>query len=398
MCVSYKGSLSRNPYEVRVANSKMEKMNIVHVVSSLRVGGMEHFVLRVAHAQKQEGHRVTVLALQDGPLHNAARELALEVVVLGGASKIKRVGRALLTYFRLRPDIINAHNETSLQYASLSRRVCAAKIVLTNHGQGSGKPHNPDRKEWRDVAAIVAVSDAVADRMDKATLGDKISTITNGVSFSPAQKTREAVRAELGLSSSDVVGIIVARIDHLKGHDTLLHAAVMLQKKAAPFILLLAGDGAERNNREQMAQELGLKNVRFLGFRSDVPDLLAASDFFVLPSLTEGLPLSILEAMSHGLPTVATDVGGIPELITNGQEGFLVPVNDPALLAQAIETVIRNPALRDEIGAKAHRKAETEFSFTRMTRDYETLYTSLLTGTITGSGANKPTTAEAAAS
>src|SRR5204863_7471061 len=133
--------------------------------------------------------------------------------------------------------------------------------------------------------------------------------------------------------------------------------------------LLVAGDGDERERVERRARELALPadRVRFLGFRRDVPRLLAASDFFVLPSRTEGLPLCLLEAMAQGLPAIATPVGGVPEVIEEGITGLLTPVEDPAALAEAIRRLAAEPALRARMGAAAQRRAAEEFSFAEMT-------------------------------
>lgn len=353
-------------------------MRIIHTVSSLKVGGMEHFVLRLADAQRRNGHVVAVLALQGGSLEQEARQRGVRVVVPGGRGKAGRALHAAFALALLRPDIINAHNQTSLHYAILGKRVSGARVVLTNHGQGKGSPRDPGSLEWRLTDAIVTVSGAVAGRMDNRRLGPKITTIHNGVEIPAPGRPRAAIRAELGLPTERVVGIIAARIDHLKGHDTLLRALALLREREMrpDLTVLIAGDGAERASREALARELGLgpDEVRFLGFRSDVADLLAASDFFVLPSLTEGLPLSVLEAMAHRLPAVATPVGGLPELITPGCNGLLVPVNHPKALADALATLAANAPLRRSYGEAAFQCVNAEFSFERMIQKYEALY------------------------
>src|SRR5262249_29657668 len=144
--------------------------------------------------------------------------------------------------------------------------------------------------QWSATDAVVAVSEAAAEALREGCPGDsgKIVVIHNGVHPADPRRGREEVRRGLGLGDA-VVAIIVARIDRLKGHDTLLRALALLRDTGVALTLLIAGDGAERERCERLAQELqlGVDRVRFLGFRSDVPDLLAASDFFVLPSLTE---------------------------------------------------------------------------------------------------------------
>jgi glycosyltransferase involved in cell wall biosynthesis len=114
--------------------------------------------------------------------------------------------------------------------------------------------------------------------------------------------------------------------------------------------------------------------VRFLGFRDDVPDLLAAADFFLLPSRMEGMPLSVLEAMSHALPVIATPVGGVPEVITEGEHGYFVPVDDPMVLSAAIARLVAEPALGRRFGAAAQERVGRQFTFDAMLDRYAVLY------------------------
>jgi L-malate glycosyltransferase len=354
-------------------------LRIVHLVSSLKVGGMEHFVLRIAQAQRAAGHAVSVMALQPGPLLDEAKRLGIPACVLGGTNRAVRAAKGACRLALLRPDILHAHNQTSLHYAALGKRVSRARVVMTNHGQGLGSARTPGAAEWRGTDAIVAVSNAVAGRMDTELLGAKITTVHNGVTFAEARRSRCDVRAELAIPEGRITGIIVARMDGMKGHDALLNALASLRRANVPLTMLIAGDGVEHGSMEKLAAQLGLgrSDVRFLGFRTDVPDLLAASDFFVLPSLTEGFPLSVLEAMSHGLPTVATDVGGIPELVTHGEHGLLVPVKSPDALADAMQALVEDADLRSRLGAAARKRVTEEFSFDEMARKYERLYYSL---------------------
>jgi glycosyltransferase involved in cell wall biosynthesis len=172
------------------------------------------------------------------------------------------------------------------------------------------------------------------------------------------------------------VGIIVARMDHLKGHDVLLRSLALLEQRKVPLTFLIAGDGPERERLESLAQSLGLgpDRLRLLGFRSDVPEVVAACDLFVFPSEDEGLPLSVLEAMSHRLPVVVTPVGGVPELVNDREQGLWVPVSDPAALAEAMATLARDEAGRNRLGMAAYQHALDHFSFEKMLREYEDLY------------------------
>jgi len=357
------------------------RLRIVHLVSSLHVGGMEHFVVRLAAEQRLQGHDARVLALQDGQLREEAQRLGLPVTVLGGRSAALRVARGLAYMASVRPQISHAHNTTSLHYAVIGRLAAGARVVLTYHGQGKGDARTPSAMEWRKTSAIIAVSQAVTSRIESSAPGVAYSVIRNGVHLAAVRRPRAELRAELGLGDA-LTGIIVARMDRLKGHDTLLRAQALLAERCIPLTMLIAGDGAERATFESLAHELrlGPEQVRFLGFRSDVTELLAASDFFCLPSVTEGLPLSMLEAMAHRLPVIATPVGGIPELIEEGRHGLFVPVGDAQALAEAITRIASDPALRAAFGEAGYRHVEENFTFDTMTGRYEELYRRLLAG------------------
>lgn len=349
-------------------------LRVIHVLSSLQVGGLEHFVLRTARRQNLRGERATILALRDGPLRETALREGLEVKVLAGRSRAVRVLRALHYFMRERPQVAHAHNETCLQYAVLAKQLTRARAVLTYHGQGSGCYRVPTPRERRLTDAVVAVSEGASRQLVAPEVREKLRVVYNGVEPAHPRRPRAEVRAELGLQDR-LVGIVVARMDGLKGHDTLLRALAQLPTPS-PLTMLAAGDGKQRPQLEALGGELGLREDRFrmLGFRNDVPDLLAAADFFVLPSLTEGLPLSVLEAMAHGLPVIATPVGGVPELIPDERFGLLVPVNDPPALAAALRHLAAAPQQRASLGEAGRRRVQELFSMDRMLDEYDALY------------------------
>lgn len=359
--------------------AKSDRLRVIHVVSSLEVGGMEQFVVQLAGKQSRDGHDVTIIGLRGGPLLKQAQNRGLRALALSGTNRLSRVLSVIKHFIRLRPDIVNAHNSPSLPYALLGKLRPAVKVVMTRHGQEEINPL-PSAEKLRHTDAVIAVSEAaaVAMRAKRPTCSSMLTVVRNGIEMAQPSRPRQQVREQLGLGN-EVVGIIVARIDGLKGHDTLVRSLGLLSKTAGmdtPFTVLVVGDGAERQTVEEMARELGLgpERVRFLGFRSDVPDLLAASDFFILPSLTEGLPLSVLEAMAQSLPVVVTSVGGVPEIVTHNEHGLMIPANDAEQLSQAISRMILEPDLRSRMGAAAYRRVASDFSFEEMARRYESLY------------------------
>lgn len=285
-------------------------MRIVHVLSSLEVGGLEQFVVRIANAQRRTAD-VSIVAIRGGSLLQTCGDL--NTVVLSGRSRIVRLGRAAAAAFRLKPHIVHAHNFTSLHYAAIVRSVGGGKLVLTDHSQGSVPFRLPTRHEWKSTSAVVAVSHVTAGANRWYPPNMPVHVIHNGVERFTSNTTRANVLRGLGISPQAIVAIMVGRIDGMKGHDVLLQALALYRDAGhMPFVTLIVGDGRARAELEGAATRVGLSSdwVRFLGFRSDIGDLLSASDIFTLPSLSEGLPLSVLEAMAAGLPVVATAVGG----------------------------------------------------------------------------------------
>lgn len=352
---------------------------ILHTVSSLKIGGMENFVIRLAALQKARGHDVAVLALDPGPLAERAANLGLKFAMLGPYPRLLRLARGLSFIAAHRPQIIHAHNATSLHYAAAGKKLTGAKLVFTDHGVVVMRQPSP--WEIRATDALVAVSEQTAT--DHGTAYGRplhFNVIHNGVEASLPRRTRGEMRRELRLPDGITV-VNVARLEPVKGHDTLIKALAILQHGGTPVNLLIAGDGSEREALEQMARKCGLtpERVRFLGFRTDVPDLLTAADLFALSSRDEGLPLALLEAMVHKLPIVATAVGGVPELVTHGKHGFVIPPQSPEAMAEAIGTLAHDPDLCRRMGEAGARHVTESFSFSRTAARYEALYCTLRT-------------------
>ena len=174
----------------------------------------------------------------------------------------------------------------------------------------------------------------------------------------PSEGTRERVRTELGIPDGAVVAMTVANLRREKDYPNLLHAVHLALARETRLVVLAVGQGPLADEVRDLHRELGLgERVRLLGYRSDVRDLLAAADLFVLGSAFEGLPVSIMEAMAAGLPVAATAVGGVPEAVVDGETGILVPPRDPDALADAMARLATDPGLRSRMGATARRRA-----------------------------------------
>jgi glycosyltransferase involved in cell wall biosynthesis len=207
-----------------------------------------------------------------------------------------------------------------------------------------------------------------------------IQVIENGILLATESGNNSEARAALGIADATVL-TTVARLVALKDIGTLLRAFERCSPGERNLLLLLVGDGECRQELETLAGELGIApRVRFMGFRDDIEGILSASDLFVLSSLTEGMPLSVLEAMAAGLPVVATRVGGVPELVTDGETGLLVAPKDPEALAAALLSLIEDRSSRLRMGRAARARIEESFSFTAMLDQYETFYAGTLRG------------------
>lgn len=212
----------------------------------------------------------------------------------------------------------------------------------------------------------------------------KVTMIPSGVQvqrfIDPDPASTEQLREAWGIQPRTHLIGTVGRFVPPKGHTYLLDAIVRLQSQFPDVKTLVVGDGALLRPMEEKAQALGLSDaVVFTGIRRDVPEILALLDVFVLPSLWEGLPIALLEAMAAGLPVVATRVGGVPEVVEDGVTGLLVPPRDPDALAEAITRLLRDPDLRCKMGQAGRERVESEFSVEKMVRKTETLYEEVLT-------------------
>lgn len=247
---------------------------------------------------------------------------------------------------------------------------------------GSRRELNPDktpgqialqRHAYRCAHAVVANSCAAARQLESEGLSDDVvRVIPNGVSlerFAPRVYSGRPIRTIL----------TVANLRKEKAHEVLLAAASQLQSRHPQIHYLIAGGGPRGSELQALAAKLGVATqVTFLGHREDVPALLARADAFVLPSRSEAFPNGAIEAMAAGLPVIASSVGGLVDLIEDGRTGLLVRPDDPAALAAAIESLVFSPARAEALGAAAREEVTRRYSFDRMVRAFEDLYTSQL--------------------
>jgi glycosyltransferase involved in cell wall biosynthesis len=324
-----------------------------------------------------------------GALGEQLRSEGVEVVSLG-----RRPGRDWRVAWRLARaardrdiDVFHAHQYTPFFYAALARVVSCGgpRLILTEHGR-----HYPDRVRPLRRAVNRLALDRLADAVNAccrfsadglATVdgfaGGRIEVIENGIDLSrySLASDRAGLRRSLGLDPSRRYIITIARFHPVKDHATLLRAFADVARTRSDTDLLLAGDGPLRAELEQQARAAGIaERVQFLGIRSDVPDLLKASDLFALTSVSEAASLTLLEAMASGVAVVVTNVGGNPEIVRNGIEGLLVPRGDSAAIGKALLQILDDPGRAAAMGAAGRARVQARYQLQRTVDSYLAVY------------------------
>jgi sugar transferase (PEP-CTERM/EpsH1 system associated) len=361
-------------------------LRVMHVLFSLRMGGTELGVVRLANGLDRSRIETSICSCK--PADAARERLSPEVRLIefnrrdGNDPKFVLQLAGLLR--RTKPDILHTHSWGTLLEGLIAARLAGVRrVVHGEHGTMETRGRNlvVQRWAWGRVDRMLSVSSRLAERMSSSVEfpRERIRVIRNGIDttrFTPAR--REAARHRLGLRDEDVAIGTAGRLVPVKDQATLLTALSQLKREGAPFRAFLAGDGPLLDTLSAQAREGDIADrIGFLGARADIEDVLAAYDVFVLSSVSEGLSNTILEAMSSGLPVIATRVGGADELVEHEHTGVLVAPSDPPAMAAAIRRLLENQQLRQSMGAAGRRRAETEFSVTRMIAAYEDMYLEL---------------------
>ena len=279
-------------------------------------------------------------------------------------------------------NLIHAHNATAWFYGTWASILSGVSLVYTEHDRSFPTPIRLKYLHYilgKFTDRIVAVSEIIKENLKKYEHIKNVKVIYNGIDpdlFKPASAEEKILKKkELGLNENDFVLGNVGRMDYWKNQRILIEILPALKKISPQIKLILVGGGEEEQNLKHLAIKKGIENdVIFLGQRSDVNQILKAFDIFVFPSLTEGLPLAIIEAMATGLPVVASYVGGIPELIDHGVNGLLVAPMSAAEIKDAILKLLQNPNLRQKMGEITRQKFEAHFSLSRMVKNYLKVY------------------------
>ena len=367
----------------------MQRPLVVHLTYSLDVGGLETLLVDCINRMPPERYRHAVVCLTR--YTDFAKRITQPGVELYALGKPPGLGLGTHLAFwklmrRLRPAILHTYNLSALEYNFSGALAGIPVRIHAEHGRDASDPHGLNPKHnflRRRLAPFIDCFIPVSEDL-RRWLGEKVGIpaeqtlfIRNGVD------TERFAAAAAGQASpwgpNDIVIGTVARIQDVKNHRGLVDAFARL-RELEPSLrerlrLSIVGDGPLMGAVREQVASLGLQDVVWLpGARADVAALLHGFSLFALPSLAEGTPVSMLEAMACGLPVVASKVGGIPEVVTDGVEGSLVPVQDKEALARTLASYVRDPALRRQRGEAAHARVEAAFSMRAMLAEYGKLY------------------------
>jgi glycosyltransferase involved in cell wall biosynthesis len=354
---------------------------IAHVIDSLEVGGAETVVMALCRLHAAAGHRVEVHCLTvAGRLAVELEREGVPVYVHASGSASRSAWELFRAFRRSRPDVVHCHNKTATVRAAAAARLTGARaIVSTRHGMAPlpFRLRN-ELKFWITAAflcdRVVAVCDAARRNMTIGArpVAHKVVTIRNGAY--PPRVGMHPTIAKPGFAL-----VTVGRLVRAKDFDTLLRAVAVARTTVPDLGLWIVGGGEEGPALQQLCANLDLASaVRFCGERRDVGNWLHAADVFVLSSISEGLPIAMLEAMAAGLPAIVTEVGALPELVALSAAGETVPVRNVDRLARAIVEFANRRHELAALGERASGCYRAHFTPDRMAGEYLTLYRACL--------------------
>lgn len=359
-------------------------IHIQHVLLNLQPGGLENGVVNVVNGLDPRRFRSSLCCLQSaGKFANrvCAPDASIQEMGLRGGNNYRLPWRLAQLFRRTQPDIVHTRNPEAFFYGFLGAKLARVPALIhSEHGRTfPDKWHRlwVQRLFTRYTDTVFAVTQQLKRELvrEVGLPATRIEVVYNGVDLSRCVPTdRESVRRHLGASVGDIVIGSVGRMVPVKNYPLLLRAVQGLAENTN-IIVMLVGDGPELAALMAMARALGLgERVRFLGYRDDVFELLAAMDVFVLPSISEGMSNTLLEAMAAGVPVVASDVGGNPEIVRDEVDGLLFPTADEAALRERLQRVCTAPSLRACLGKAGRERVLDGFSIEAMIARYERLY------------------------
>jgi sugar transferase (PEP-CTERM/EpsH1 system associated) len=359
---------------------------VVHLIYRLDIGGLERVMLNCINQMQGESFKHVIISLTDANNFAQDKDNLIEVHCLG-----KKAGSDLgihITLFKLlrkvKPAILHTYNLPTIEYHPIAWLAGVKGHIHAEHGRDIGDPQGLNKKHnflRKIMASFIHCYVSVSEDLHRWLINSvgipssKALLIQNGINTEQFNVPKTV--------SNKLRFAIVARITPVKDHLNLLNAFALLNKKLTKESmpeLVIVGDGEQRGQLEAFCKEQGLETVSFLGARDDIEQILSQTDVFVLSSIAEGIPMTILEAMSAKTPIVATRVGGIPEVIEEAKEGFLVEKSNAQALAEGLLHYIDQPELILVHGENARAKVLKNFNEKHMVQAYLKQYKALIKG------------------
>ncbi len=354
----------------------------VHIDTARTWRGGQNQVLVTVLGMRALGHRTLLVAHPNGQLRERAKE-GLDLVALAPKTEMDLAAAWKLSRLlkQLKPDIVHAHDPHGVAMAglalSMSTQLAKPPLIASRRVDFHLRGSRMSRWKYRQVDCFICASDAIRTMLIADGVQEtRAVTVHEGIDVSRVDAAPPArLHEELFLPhGAPIVGNVAALVPH-KGQRHLIEAAALVVRHVPDARFVIAGEGELRPSLERIIREHRLeKHVLLAGFRPDVLSLHKAFDIFVMSSITEGLGTSLLDAMAAGRPIVATDTGGIPEIVVNGSTGFLVPPRDHQAMADAIVALLKDPGLRSRMGQAGCALARQRFSAGRMLKETLRVY------------------------
>jgi glycosyltransferase involved in cell wall biosynthesis len=382
------------------ATQGRNRLDVLFVITDLQVGGSERQLALLASALAKGGMVISVYSFVDGPVRATLQQSGIEVVLAPGSGRAT-TGRRFspvtalhLFWFVLmrRPQIMQFLLPAAYLVGAPAAVLARIPVrIMSRRSLNNYQHHRPlaaliERRLHSVMTAVLGNSRRVIEQLQtlEQVSREKLGLIYNGVAFAEvASDARPRIRASLGLAEDALVFIIVANLIPYKGHHDLIEAFGRVASRLPQGwrLLIVGRDDGIGQDLDALVRSLGIApNVRFLGARDDVRNLLAASDVNLLSSHEEGFSNTVLEGMAAQLPSIVTDVGGNSEAIVHGQCGLVVPPRQPDRFAAAIERLAGDAGLRLAMGKSALARARRDFSLEACVARHRDLYAALLAG------------------
>jgi len=356
-----------------------KKVNVAHLIASLQIGGAENQVaLLLSHldSSRFQPHLITFKEVSGGFLKMLPEYVKVHCIQYRRRNAPISLYRLYKILKEQRIDILHCHMyHAGVRGSIVGWLASVSATLVSEHGKNTWKKPIHHLIEKQIVSRLTACRVAVSEDIRQIRIkedgvpSNSVRIISNSVDTDVPVKDNKGIPR---------VAVALGRLIEAKDYPVLLHAVKLLHDRGYDISLRIAGEGDQRPKLERLISELGLEKQAMLVGNQNANKFLSEIDLFVMSSMREGVPVALLEAMAHGLPIVATQAGGIPEVIEHGHDGLLCPISDPKCLADKIIAMINSDNMRTEMGGSARNKVVRDFGIESVVHQWETLYESLL--------------------